>query len=365
MDMLGKEGMVRAWSQIYAQFIKPEIEERCGIAWSDIHKVLIKLPKDRDPIVEFNNEISFIYTMEDPVERNAGAKIEFYEIREIKEIIPPKVDDRCVAFIYAWRKRDQIYFVFDFRPNGPDFDEESHAIEGVIRFRLECELLEHVLIPPIIRSENKLLELGVSIFPALIPYPLNVLVKHQLEGDTNTALRIMEEHCDVDFIKQQMEIWYTLNIFEERQTLFDEALQAHSLGLHHAAINALIGQPEGIITDWLYRHGEASIPWRINSKFDEFQRLMESVVPLEAVEQLILQSLGRFLVSPDTMLQTFSEWNNPALNADSVSRHVIQHGKYVPEYYTKANSIKMFLVLDSICWCIQCYENYKNEIHSN
>ena len=363
MDSLDEEGRERAWSQFYKLFIEPELEKRSTIAWSDIHKVLIKIPKDKEPIVEFNNEVQFLYELDDPVARNAGDTLGYHEIREIKEIFPPKVDNRSVAFIYAWRTRDRIYFAFDFSPNWPDFDEDTHKLGAALRYRLECEALE-LVIAPVLQSEAKLLEIGMSIFPALIPYPLNAVVKHQIEGETNKALRIMEEHCDLDFIKEQIANWYSVYMFEERRELIDEALQAHSSGLYHVTINALIGQIEGIITDWLHRNSEANTPWRAESKFKEFQRLMESVIPVETVEAVILQSVSRFLISPDTILQTFSEWNNPALNADSVSRHVIQHGKYVPKYYAKANSIKMFLVIDSISWCIQCYESYKNVIHT-
>ena len=92
---------------------------------------------------------------------------------------------------------------------------------------------------------------------------------------------------------------------------------------------------------------------------------METVIPLETVEYRILRSVCEFLVSPDTILQKFSlvNWNNPTINSNNPSRHMIVHGKRVPEYYTRANSIKMFLVIHSIYWCIYCYETYKRDIH--
>ena len=110
MDMLGQQGRERAWSQIYELFVEPELDKRSDIAWENVYKVLIKLPKDKEPIVEFNHEVRFLYAMEDPVARYAGGTLQYYEIREIKEVLPPKVGDRNVAFIYAWRKKGQIYF---------------------------------------------------------------------------------------------------------------------------------------------------------------------------------------------------------------------------------------------------------------
>ena len=362
MDILGQEGRERAWSQVFDLYIKPELDKRSDLAWTDVHTVLIRLPKDREPIVEFNDEVQIIYAVEDPFPRDKGDVLKWYELREIEEICPPKVDNGSVAFIFVWQKQDHIYFAFDFSPNWPDFDEANHKLGAGLNYRLECEILERVL-APMIPHMDKLQAIGVSVFPALIPYPLNAMVKHLLDCEKDKAYEVLEDRCIPDFIRSQMDYWYAVQVFEDRSKLFEEALEAHSCGRYHLSINALIGQIEGIITDWLHQRGEANTPRAIKSKFKEFQRLLESVIPMEAVESVILQSVSSFLVSPDTILRSFSDWTSPGLNLESVSRHATQHGKYVPEYYTKANSIKMLLVIDSIYWCIQCYENYKNDIH--
>ena len=366
MHSLNQEDMERKWSQISDLYIKPELVERSKVSpidLSDVRKVLIKLPKNCDPIVEINEEAQFLYAVEDPIARTAGETLESHEIMAIKEILPPKVDDHSVAFIYAWRARNHVYFAIDFSPNGPDFDEENHGLGAGLHYRLECELLELVLAPAI-HSIDKLQDIGVSVFPALVPYPINTIVKQLLNCEKSQAISVIEDYCNPDFIRKLMVNWYSIKPFGDRKGLFDETLQAHSCGYYHVTISTLIGQIEGIITDWLIANKEANTPWKAESKFKEFQRLIESVVPIETVEEIILQSVSRFLVSPDTILRSFSKWNNPALNVDSPSRHPMTHGKYVPEYYTKANSIKMFLVIDSISWCIQCYENYKKDIHT-
>ena len=363
--MLDKEGKERAWSQFYGLFIEPELEKRSTIAWSDIYKVLIKLPKDTEPVVEFNNEVSFIYAVEDPVARNAGAALEYHEIRAIGEILPPKVDDRYVAFIYAWRTGDHIKFTFDFRPNSPDFDENEYKLGDALSMRLYYEFIE-VIMPSVFEAHERLAWIGLPLCPELIPFPLNKIVKYICDNDQDAASKLIEEHCDNAFLEELVQNWYKFEMPRERKTLYDQALKTHSYNLYVVTINALMGEFEGIITDWLFRNlgEEAKQIKEYSGKFQKFKDIMETVIPSEKVEHLIFRSICEFLVSPETILQKFyiRNWNDPVITKNNPSRHIIQHGKYIPEYYTRTNSVKMFLVIHSIYWCIYCYETYKRDI---
>lgn len=360
----------RSWKQIYERFIEPELAKRSAtspIDLSEVYRVLIKLPKEKEPIVEFNENVQFSYIIEgtENVPRSRGESLNYYEIKQIKKILPPKVDDRSVAFIYAWRTRDHIYFAFDFSPNYPDFDENAHELGTGISNRLHYEMIGHILFRYVKSAEDKLLEIGMSAFPALIPFPLNTIVNHLNEGRTNKALQAIEDHCDSDFIEGLTKNWYSVDTFRSRQDLFDDALQAHSCGLYSIVINALIGQIEGIITDWLYSLEDdgKKKPRGSKANFEKFKRIMGKVIPLESVEEFVLQSICKFLVSPKTILKSFSGWDIPDINANILHRHPIQHGKHIPKYYVKANSIKIFLMIDSIHWCIQRYESYKKHPH--
>ena len=362
---LTPDGRERFWKQIYELFIEPELVKRSA-NFSEVCRVLIKLPKEKEPIVEFNENVQFSYVIEgtENAPRSRGESLNYYEIKQIKKILPPKVDNRSVAFIYAWRKKDNIYFAFDFSPNYPDFDENTHELGTGISSRLYYEMIGHILFQHVKNAEDELLKIGMSVFPALIPFPLNTIVKHLNEGKTNKALQAIKNHCDSDFIEELTKNWYSVGIFRDKQPLFDEALQAHSCNLYHSVIHTLISQIEGIVTDWLFSlgNGKKEKPWRSETKFKEFKCIMENVIPLESVEEFVLQSIGKFLVSPETILKPF-QWSNPDINTNILNRHPIQHGKYIPGYYVKANSIKIFLMIDSIYWCIQCYENYKDHLH--
>ncbi len=366
MDILGQEGRERAWSQFYKLFVEPELEKRSDLTWSEVYKVLVRLPQDKEPIVEFNDEAQFIYAVEDPVARNKGDVLQYYEIREIKEILAPKVDNRYVAFIYAWRSGDYINFTFDFMPNHTDFDENEHKLGEALSIRLYYEAME-IIMSPVFETSEQLAQMGLPLCPKLIPFPLNKIVKHVRDNEQDAALKLIEEHCDNTFLEEMVQGWYSREMPKGRKILYDQALKTHASDQYVVTINALIGEFEGIITEWLTRYSVADEVTDLGSyrkKFKKFKAMMETVIPLETIEHLMLQSITNFLISPDTLLQKFNiaEWNNPSINVNNPSRHIIQHGKLVPEYYTRINSIKMFLVIHSIYWCIYCYETYKRDI---
>ncbi len=366
MDMLGQEGRERTWSQFYKLFVEPELEKRSDVAWSDIHKVLIKLPQDKEPIVEFNDEVQFKYAVEDPVARNKGDVLKYYDIREIKEILPPKVDDRYVAFVYAWRSGDYINFAFDCTPNHSDFDKNEHKLAEALSLRLYYEAME-VIMSPVFETHKQLALIGLPLCPELIPFPLNKIVKHIRANELDAALKLIEVHCDDTFLEELVQKWYSREMPRERRALYDQALKTHVCDLYVVTMNALMGEFEGIITEWLTKDlagVEVTDLGSYRKKFEKFKSIVETAIPLETIEHKVLQSITKFLISPDTLLQKFNiaEWNNPSINVNNPSRHIIQHGKHVPEYYTKINSIKMFLVIHSIYWCIYCYETYKRDI---
>ena len=363
MDMFGEEGRERAWSRIYELYIEPEVEKRPDVEWSAIYKVLIKLPKGKEPEVEFNDEVQFIYAVEDPVGRNAGEALEYYDFREIKEIIPPKVDNRSVAFIYAWRTRDHIYFACDFSPNLPDFDESSHKLSQGLEFHLKCKLIER-MIPNMVQAQPLLLKHGLALFSRLLNYPLNQMVKSFVDGNPEVALNLLEEYANPDFIRSVVAQWNRVESFVAREPLFAEAVEAHANGQYHLSINALIGHIEGTITDWLYKEVKAphDVPVGYKSRIETFKQTIEVTVTPEFAVNKVIESICEFLISPETLLQGYFDWNSPLPNINSPHRNFLAHGKYIRELYTKVNSIKMFLVLDSICFCIECYEDHKNEI---
>ena len=191
------------------------------------------------------------------------------------------------------------------------------------------------------------------------------ITKLILENDPSAALKVLCEHCNDSFLTEMFDELFKVNQARIRKQLYLEALEAHRRGWYHLTINALVGQIEGIITDFLaveLRGANVDLPGSYGGKFRKFKEVIESVMPAEEIEERILQSLCDFLISPDTMLQRFNvqEWDEPLASTAFPSRHRVQHGNYVPEYYTHENSIKMFLVIQSIYWCISCFNAYRS-----
>ena len=134
-EVLGPEGVKRAWSQLYDMFIQPELDKR-EIGFEIVERVLVLLPKDGSPIVQFNDEAAFTYRLKDPQPRFAGDKVKYEDIRDIEAVLPPEVDGCHVAFFYAWRGRVGINLTFDFRPNNPGFVEDNHVLAEALSFQL-------------------------------------------------------------------------------------------------------------------------------------------------------------------------------------------------------------------------------------
>lgn len=54
-------------------------------------------------------------------------------------------------------------------------------------------------------------------------------------------------------------------------------------------------------------------------------------------------------------LQDFLHWFQ-SVNTSFPPRHAVQHGKYDKDVFTEENSIKLFLMLDTICQFMMFYE---------
>src|ERR1043165_1048782 len=100
---MSPEGIKNMFSQIDKLWIAPEVEKRRNNKSlpSDfkIFRCLIRLPQDKEPIVEFNDEISLVAEFETaPGEKiKAGDEVYLHQVKSIKTIHPPKVDEKRVA----------------------------------------------------------------------------------------------------------------------------------------------------------------------------------------------------------------------------------------------------------------------------
>ncbi len=104
---------------------------------------------------------------------------------------------------------------------------------------------------------------------------------------------------------------------------------------------------EGIITDWIYtRLPEDEIPWRQESKTKKFRDVVLERHSVTYIYRRVVESAIDFTVE-GPVLKTFKKWFD---RIDDVfpSRHVLQHRRYDDSLFTHENSIKLFLLIDTI-----------------
>src|SRR5260221_10019353 len=91
------EAHKRTFDQVHDMWIKPELARRRAagqLADSFVIKsCLIRMPKDKAPIIDFNDEIMWEFQAEvSPAIHSAGDPILLHNIKRITGVVPPKVD---------------------------------------------------------------------------------------------------------------------------------------------------------------------------------------------------------------------------------------------------------------------------------
>ena len=314
---------------------------------------MIKLPRDRGPIVEFNEEIGWIVSARRPpgtaVEK--GQKVFIHEIAEVTAVMPPTVDGQRVAFVYVFAAGNAWQIVFDFTPNVdenliPEKERKTWPLSSVI-----AESLQAILVEKVIRIHDRtqvvLRDNGLWAAPALLPYPLSKIVKQLEDNDKDGASATLRNYCSPQWIKQISSRWWNIEQFNFRKRVIDEALEAHLARRYTSSIYALLPQIEGLVSDYIYpRLRETEMPSRQESKTKKFQDLVLDKPPSSFTYQRIVQSAIDFIID-GPVLKSFKRWVDE-IDEAFPGRHSVEHGKYEPSLFTEENSIKLFLLVDTL-----------------
>jgi hypothetical protein len=355
------------FDQIHNLWIEPEISRRNQKKLLPenfkIYRCLIKLPKGQSPIVEFNDEVKWLaqVKMEPGITLTSGRPVFLHEIQEISSVSLPEINGERVAFVYLFWDGHAYRSVLDFKPNLiEEIPSSEHMNERDIHLnKAIAESLQAILVEKAIHihdsHQEQLREIGLWASPALLPYPLSKILKQLGENDLTNARNTLVAYCDSQFIDGLASKWWTLKQFNLRKKLLMNALDAHKIDKFDLSIYALSPQIEGIATDWLYEKlPNGKIPPNIQKRIKEFRNLgiLEKKTSTfsdrrigESVIEIILESV----------LQNF-EWREP-VDKSIPGRHVIGHGKYDESMLTEENSIKLFLLLDTIYYIISKYSD--------
>ncbi len=356
------------YDQIYNNWIKPELEKRKaeGLIETDFRftKCLITFPKKPKTLVKFNSEIDITFLVEGSIkeDKEKGDPIYNEEVNDIVDVVLPNIDGERIAFIYLQfngnYSESALYDVmFDFTPNHTLTDSEQEKSSKTARnslVKLLRKELRERTIRYIVQFKDLLIQNGFWVIPALLPSPLNKIIAAIQKNNVSETKELFINHCSDEFLESLMGNWWELKEFSDRREVFEEAFFCHRNEKYITAISTLLPHLEGIITE--FGHSVSNeMPWRQDSKTRKVRDLL-SKISLSTYEfQSVLYFTFSFLVN-GPMLDTFNDWFQK-VNVDFPNRHAVGHGKYIRELYTQENSIKVFLLLDTIYWIIKEYIN--------
>jgi hypothetical protein len=357
------------FNQVVKLWIEPEISKRKqkGILPKNfkMYRCLIRMPQDRDPIVEFNNEVRLkaLAKFAPGTVKKRGEFVYVSEIKEIGKILPPEVEGKRVDFVYIYSTDDGYQIFFDFTqssPSGITTGEEDNWELGDMIADFQRRILTERVIRIHDEAQALLQKIGLWAAPALLPYPLNRILYQLSEEDTGGARKTLVEHCTPEFIENLSPKWQVVKEFKERNGLIQEALDAHKKGQYRLSIYALIPQVEGIITDWIYtKLPKNKIPWRQVSKTKTFRDIIVERPSITYIYKKIVESAVDFTVK-GPFLKTFKNWFEE-FDETFPGRHFLQHGKYDDSLFTSENSIKLFLLLDTVFHIISVQSELGND----
>ena len=362
--MLNDTGKQNLFDQMHELWIQPEINKRfaeSGIPEGfKIWEALIKLPSDKPAIVEFNDEIQWEmgFKVAPDIAIEAGQLVYLHEVERVEHAMPPRVDGKRVAFVYLYWAGFSYNVIFDFAPNHNDFDAEADefSLGTTIAQHKQAKIIE-LVIRLSRKSSTQLRRIGLWTPTCLIPYPLSRIISEIENNKLEEARRILTQFCTPAFLEELIETWLPIPVFNERMDVFRQSISAHREGKFRLSIYALVPQIEGVITDWLYpilQPKESMRQWSTKKRVDQFAAEMTKIPKLEFSYREALYSVIEFLKDGQP-LQRFENWLD-VIDPAFPARHPIAHGKNDDQLFTEENSIKLVLLLDTICQFMMFYE---------
>jgi|WetSurMetagenome_2_1015567.scaffolds.fasta_scaffold02433_10 hypothetical protein len=374
--MLSKKGAENLFKQINSIWIEPEVlrrkEAKTLLKNFKLWRCLIKLPKAQPSIIEFNNEIEWKAWLKlvPGTTLTGGQAIYLHEVQQIAAVSLPEVNGERVAFIYLFWNGNSYEIIFDFTPNAPEetLSKEEIKTEELSLGTAIAQSLQAIIVERTVRihdgSQMQLQKIGLWAAPALLPYPLSKIIKQIEENDISGASSSLVSYCTPQYIERLSSKWWNLEQFDMRKKLLQDALYAHKMGKYGLSIHALLPQVEGIITDWVYEKlPESEVPpWRQESKTKKFRDLILDKPLTSFTYKRIVGSAMDFILS-GPVLATFREWTKK-IDEAFPNRNVVGHGRYEESLFSEENSIKLFLLLDTVYHIISAYSDKTNELSS-
>lgn len=356
--MSDDEATLNLWMQINRQWVEPEIERRKAEGrlpeGFSIRRCLIKLFGDQESIVEFNEEIHWIVKAKKPLGLafKSGSPVFLSQLERIVAVQRPTVDGKPVAFLYVHSAGPDWQILFDGDPHSLSNSKEWE-IGRLIADSLNLEFKEMALVMHDANA-RQVQTIGLWPAPALMPYPVSAIAAECHAGRLQDARRILVDYCTDNFLRSLADEWRSIPVFVDREQLFNDAIDAHSNGKYTLSISTLLPHVEGVVTDWLYSLQPAeAVPFRQESKSKQLSELLTTTKQLSNLDRRLIEATMEFILE-GPVFSTFKKWFDP-IRDDFPNRNAIGHGKHISNIYTKENSIKVILLLDSLFRFMQDY----------
>lgn len=353
-----EEASRNLFNNILKMWIDPELKRRIEGAEmipKEIDQCLILLPNEQQPTIKFNGEEGL-----QAVGRKASKNFEhgqimyLHDIKEILSVFYPKFDGKRVSFVFMTLVDMQWYIFFDFSPGHADYemqqDEKEWPMGKDIAKVLNLRIQERI-IKGYDRQMKHLDKLGMWSVPSLFPFPMSVILHELSRNNEAAAIAALISHCNSKFLEGLVSRWFDIDPFLRRKTLIENAMSSHANGKWDMSIHALMPQVEGIISEWLESGPleQQGLPKRqkdIALKFSDIAKTNKG----NFTYKHLAESSTAFILGP--VLSKIDEWKK-LYGPVFPNRHAVGHGKYEEILYSESNSIKVFLLLDTIYYLIK------------
>ncbi|GAB4377013.1 MAG: hypothetical protein Kow00121_25330 [Elainellaceae cyanobacterium] len=205
------------FNQITNLYLMPEIKKRRdeGKLSNEfrVKQCLIKLPQNREPVVLFNDEVSWLLSVVVSEAVQAGDTPYLHQLTEFHSVDLPEENGERVAFIFLKHRIDDKYdIIFDATPNQEmELGERQAAekqVQDLIITLITQKLADYAAeVFSCDKTQSILYKNGLWLIPRLMPYPLSEVVR-LIETSPKEAVETIQKYCyEKDLLEKMLEDW--------------------------------------------------------------------------------------------------------------------------------------------------------------
>lgn len=348
------EAFANLFRQLDQVWIQPELARRrqAGTIPVDfkIKKCMVYLGSLMNPSVFFNEEFGWqVYIVPDfKGEPVIGMNMHYSEIKDIESVQRPLLNGKPTSFIYLSHSMSGYSIIADIIPEGITESEEEtrwkNKVTPIIIDSIKETISERLIMH---YNHTNLRRIGLWLVPSLFPYPLSKIFDLLSHEKIDDAQQLLTQHCNGPFLEHLASEWLSVPAYRTRQGLLESALWAHREKHYDLSIHATLPHVEGIISDFLHSQLPSNmVPFRPDSKIKKFKDVLLGAMSRKSLYAESVRSSVDFML--DVMLEDFKKWFDPVHQRQFPMRHPVMHGRYDSSLYSEENSVKLFLMLDTL-----------------